>query len=414
MKILLLEPKLVSVARNIALMKWARWCEDKGVEYRYARGCVELGEFIPDKIYMSCIFSYYSKTYEKTINYYLKKFPRVEVLVGGVFPTLQPEWFVEKWKGNIMFPSRVSVYCGMHEDIEPLAPKYNVSVIDEDNGKEYSERTIKKRENAMKTIVLYASRGCVNKCGYCAVPRLEGDMKSFKSIKYILDAARKELPDAKSVTLYDNNFTEHKYWREICDELIEYGLPVDIHGLHVDSFTQEMADKFTEMKWGSQGQKNSTAYLRFSFDKIKYADNIYRALTYYTNAKLQKKVAFFLYMLFGYVDKPDDAWKRLVISQRYAEEFGVHISLFPQRFEPFMALEKYKYVSKKWTPEHLAGLRRMSTFLHGFLPCSPSRNLFRWIGYTKEEFLDTLYKFGSIKGYRMEKREGGEVPELKL
>ncbi len=76
-----------------------------------------------------------------------------------------------------------------------------------------------------------------NKCRYCAVPTLEGPMKSFKSIKHMLISAKQDMPEARSVVLYDNNFTEHEYFDNIVDELIDFGLPCDIHGLHVDSFT---------------------------------------------------------------------------------------------------------------------------------------------------------------------------------
>jgi len=409
MKYLLVEPKLTSVANNIALMKWARWCELNGYEYQYVRGCVK-PNITPNKILMSCIFSYYSKKYEQTIDYYLKLFPNVKILVGGVFPTLSPEWFnKEKWNGGNPFfkmEKRVDIYCGLNPDIEELPPKYNVDILNEESG-ENNVIKFKKR-----TIVLYSSRGCVNKCGYCAVPRLEGDMRSFKSISHILDMAKVEIPDAESVVLYDNNFTAHKYWNNICDELIEFGLPVDIHGLHVDSFTFEMAKKFSQMTWGSQGKSSSTAYLRFSFDKMKYKDNIGRALTYYMNAELNKRVGFFLYMLFNYVDSPHDFWSRLVYTQKYSTDFNTYIMMFPQRYEPFQALEKYKFVGKKWTPELAAGLRKLSTFLHGFLTLSPNRNLFRWIGFSEEEFLDKVYKFATVKGYRLEKNEKDEPPSV--
>ena len=69
MKILIVEPKLTSIAPNIALMKWARWCELNKHEYKYIRGCIKQ-DLIPDKILMSFIFTYYSKIYEETINFY--------------------------------------------------------------------------------------------------------------------------------------------------------------------------------------------------------------------------------------------------------------------------------------------------------------------------------------------------------
>ena len=40
MKFLILEPKTKAIAPNIALMKWARWCENNGHEYQYVRGIV--------------------------------------------------------------------------------------------------------------------------------------------------------------------------------------------------------------------------------------------------------------------------------------------------------------------------------------------------------------------------------------
>jgi len=394
MKYLILEPKVRAIAPNIALMKWARWCELNGHEYQYVRGTVK-PKIKPDIILMSCIFSYYSKRYEKIIDYYLRLFPDAKMTVGGVFPTLTPEWFDKRKWNHPFLGKRVGIYCGIHPDIENLPPKYNVEILDEDEGK----RDQYKRDK----IVLYASRGCTNKCGYCAVPKLEGGMKSFRSIKQMLVSSRNDLPSAKSVVLYDNNFTEHEFFDNIVDELKEFGLPVDIHGLHVDAFTRQQAKKFSELSWASQG-KGGSPYLRFSFDKMKYADNIRRALGYVVDEKV--KAGFFCYTLFNWIDSPSDFWKRIVISQDIVDDKGKTIFLFPQRFEPFMALERNTYVGKKWNSDLVRGVTRMYTFLHGFIPLTKTRNVFNWIGYTEEEFLDRAMKMATVKGYNLIKKDG--------
>jgi hypothetical protein len=262
----------------------------------------------------------------------------------------------------------------------------------------------KKAEARYNQIVMYASRGCVNKCGYCAVPKLEGDMHSFRSIRKFIDTGMKELPDAKSIVLYDNNFTEHAYFNDICDELRDSGLPVDIHGLHVDAFTREKAKKMAELTYGSQGKKQSTAYLRFSFDKMKYKDNVHRALRYAKEADI--KALFFCYLLFNWIDSPLDFWKRIVYSQVMVDDVQRDIYLFPQRYEPFDALEKYQYVGKHWTDQLAKGARRTSTFLHGFLPVTRSHNIYNWIGYDFDEFLNTLNHMGENSKNRLEKRKG--------
>ena len=403
MNILIVEPKLTSIAPNIALMKWARWCELNNHQFQYIRGCVKT-DFIPERIYMSCIFTYYSEIYEKTIDYYVKLYPNSEIVSGGVFPTLFPEWFNKtKWNNPFLNISHLKIIQGMCEDIEYLIPKYNIDIIDE-------KKTGKDKQN-LKSIVLYSSRGCTNKCKYCAVPKLEGKMKSYPSIKDNLEIGLKELPNSKSVVLYDNNFTAHEYFDNIVDELINFGLPVDIHGLHVSAFTEHQAEKLAKLKWGSQGLEKSTAYIRFSFDKIEYRKHVDRALSYVKKYNIGAE--FFCYMLYNFTDSPHDFWMRLVYAQEISKKYGKYIFMFPQRYEPFDAMKKYQYVGEKWTPEYASGIRKLTTWLHGFLSVFPNGNLFRWIGFTEDEFFDKVYQFATKKGYRLVKNDVDKVPEIR-
>ena len=382
MKYLIVEPAVKSIAPNIALMKWATWCELNGHEYRYVIG-KQLTDIIPDKILMSCIFSYYSETYKDTINYYRSMFPKADIIIGGSFPTLNPKWFENNFISNPFLSSgNITLVSGMSNEIKHLPPKYSVCP-------------------SSKKIVLYASRGCVNKCGYCAVPKLEGPMKSFSSISDILNHGRKEIPDATSVVLYDNNFTAHEYFDNIVDELVEFGLPVDIHGLHVSSFTEHQAKRFSELKWGAQ-QESGTAYLRFSFDFVVYEKHIRRALEYVEKYKI--KAGFFCYMLFNWKDSPHDFWNRIMTAQKMTDEVGRTIFLFPQRYEPLDALKRNSYIGNKWTDNQVKGITRLYTFMHGFLPTTKTHNLFRWIGETEEEFFHHVEKFATDSHYRLIKR----------
>jgi len=366
---------------------------------------------------MSCIFSFHSEIYEKTIKHYKKLFPKAKFKVGGVFPTLQPEWFKKRFTNVLTGESSVEIYKGMCDELEPLIPKYNVEVKDEDyiNG---GKKKLQQYYNRKKRIVLYASRGCVNKCGYCAVPRLEGDMKSYNTIKETLRIGKEELPEAEGVVLYDNNFTEHAYLENIVDDLVEADLPVDIHGLHVDAFTPEIAKQFERLKWGGQGS-SSTPYLRFSFDKISYEEHVRRAYNIWLDHDI--KAGFFCYMLYNYTDSPEQTWARIVKSQHIVEEreekYGdtKQIYLFTQRFNPLTGKESLKrdiYVGPKWTHEQAVGLKRLSTWLHGFLPVSKSRNIFRWIGTDEKMFADRLQWIGETAKNKPYKFDIDEVPDL--
>ena len=379
MKFLLIEPSTKKIATNIALMKFASWCEQNDHQYQYIVGnsFSEIGE--PDQIIISCIFSFYSKIYEETIKFYQQKYPHAKIRVGGPFPSNNPNWFKEN------FP-KVEVHQGIYSDIEDLPLKYS---IDPTNTK----------------MVMYASRGCPNKCGYCTVPKLEGSMRSFPSIQHMIDYGKKEIPNPSGIVLYDNNFTAHEYIDNICDEIENSGLPVDIHGLHASAFTEHQAERFSRLKWGAQG-KAGTPYLRFSFDFLGYDKNLFRCLKLCEKYKI--KAGFFCYLLFNWKDSPDDFWKRIELSQQMVDEVGKTMFLFPQRYEPLDSLERNKYVGEKWTNDLVRGVTKIYTFMHGFIAITPSKNIYNWIGHTKEEFLQHANNFSTIKGYRLEK---GKTPD---
>ena len=124
MKYLLVEPLVKAIAPNIALMKWARWCELNNHNYQYVRGIVA-PDIEPDKILMSCIFTFDSKIYEKTIKHYWKLFPNSELTVGGVFPSLNPKWFQELSQKS---GKNIIIHLGICQEIEGLVPKYGVEI----------------------------------------------------------------------------------------------------------------------------------------------------------------------------------------------------------------------------------------------------------------------------------------------
>lgn len=387
MNVILLEPRVKAKAPNSALMKFARLCEQRGDKYRYHRGCL-LADFDPDVIFLSCTFTFFSKAYERTIRWYRKQYPKAEIHVGGVFPTVMPSWFQRDCWSN------VRVHQGLYDELEGVIPKFNCLI--------HHEEPTKLHGYTQDRPYFHLSRGCPNSCTFCAVPQVEPEFICSPSARPMLDAIRRDKPDAKSLVLYDNNFTSHTHFFDVVAELQEFGKPVEFNqGLQASALTSEKAEALAKLQWAAPSDKG-TVYVRFAFDHASTAPVVERALRHVVDAGI--KASFFCYMLYNWQDTPDDFWQRIRAAQEMAERVGKTVYLFPQRYEPLTALERSKYIGPHWTEEQVKGVQRLHTFLHGFLPCTVSRNLFNWIGDSEQEFWHNVEQFANVRGYRLERR----------
>jgi hypothetical protein len=86
------------------------------------------------------------------------------------------------------------------------------------------------------------------------------------------------------------------------------------------------------------------------------------------------------------------------------DDVGETIYLFPQRYEPLNALERNRYIGKHWNADLVRGVTRLYTQIHGFIPITRSRNIYEWIGHTKEEFLENALKMGTDDNFKLQKK----------
>jgi len=361
-------------------MKYARYCEDMGYEYQYVRGCVDI-RYNPDVILMSFTFTFYHRIYEKTIDYYLLKCPNAKIIVGGVFPSIFPEWFdKEKWNGTATnTESFVNVHIGLDVKINDLVPKYNVDIVSED--KLYDRNYLP----------MYSSRGCINNCAYCVVPKIEGKIKCFKSISKYLEKAKIEMPDAEYISMYDNNFTAQWYIEDIVNELVEYGLPVDFNqGLYAKLFVKNV-HLFEKLKYKH--------LIRFAYDREEDLEDIWKAYKTFTNSNVSAD--FFLYMLWNFKDSPEDIWNRFMECKKMIDEYGGTIFIYPMKYEPFSPyIKKNEYTGEKWNPKLKLGFQNMVTRNRGFISLSTTDYVYRYIGNSSDEFKSKCLDKGTYKKYK--------------
>jgi len=184
----------------------------------------------------------------------------------------------------------------------------------------------------------FTSRGCVRRCPFCAVPRIEGDLIELS-----------EWPVRRIIC--DNNLLacSQTHFDDVIDKL--KGVPkVDFNqGLDARLLTKHHAQRLTELD----------CLIRLAWDDTAYESRFNRAYSILMNAGIPaKKIQ--VYVLIGYNDTPDDALYRL----RTVWSRGSFPN--PMRYQPLDALKKNSYVGDSWTDEELKRYTRYWSRLFWF------------------------------------------------
>lgn len=110
----------------------------------------------------------------------------------------------------------------------------------------------------------YITRGCLNRCRWCAVPAKEGNIRPYADWRRIVR------PDTKKLVLMDNNILASEYGIEQLAELAGTDYRVDLNqGMDARLVDGRIADIIARLKW--------IKYIRFSCDQIPQIDAIRNA-----------------------------------------------------------------------------------------------------------------------------------------
>lgn len=308
---LLVEPEYYSRYPPLGLLKLASYHKNKGDTVELVRGNT-IPSKKPDCIYVTSLFTWAWIPVHSSVRYYKMRYPDIPLHVGGVYVTLLPE--------HAQLSGADYVHKGIIPEVEEYMPAYDL--VPEWNGS-----------------IIFASRGCVRKCGFCAVPKLEGSPKYLKTeIRHLI------YPKHTRLIFNDNNILGNSNWKTLFDEIIDIGLKVDFNqGLDARLISEEAATKLGKMKF--------YPVLRMAYDYIgigKFVKNAIERL--FENGVSKREII--VYVLFNYADSPEDFLDRI----RDVLNWGA--AAYPMRYTPLTSLDKNKHIGPKWDKDSLNLVQR--------------------------------------------------------
>jgi hypothetical protein len=386
--ILLIEPGYKNKYPPLGLMKLAQYHGPHGKRdnVRFIKGeDRSVFEQAWDRIYITTLFSFEYQKIAQSIDFakVVARGQTDKIFVGGIAASLMHEEFLKNsdWagirfiKGLLGEAPAVSLQLDdfseeLYSDvragtpIEDLTPDY--SILDQ----------ISYRYPVFDAYFAYASRGCIRKCHFCGVPKLEGAQRDMQSLTSVVSRIRELYGEKKDLILMDNNVVASERFREIVAEIRDLGftpgamlkrgrVPVQ---RRVD-FNQGVDARILCKDPMYLRELSSIAIrpLRIAFDHLglrKPYETAVRTAHQFGLNELSN------YMLYNFHDDPTDLYERMDINVQLNEELGIRIWSFPMRYQP-TNLPNRSHIGEKWTRYELRSMQLILQATHGVVSGAP-------------------------------------------
>lgn len=402
--ILLIEPAYKNKYPPLGLMKIAQYHGPRGKRdtVRFIKGQDRsvLGTAW-DRIYVTTLFSFEYPRISESIDFALQvaNGHADKVFVGGIAASLMHDRFLQepRWrgirfiKGLLSAPPAASLRLDdfseeLYSDdlastpIEDLVPDYDI--LDQIDYK-YPVRD---------AYFAYTSRGCIRKCNFCGVPKLEGAQRDTDSLTDLVKAIERLYGPKKDLMLMDNNVVASPRFKEIIAEIRDLGFVsgATIRRPHERSAVQRRVDfnqgvdariLCKDPMYLRQLATICLKPLRIAFDHLGLKEPYEQAIRY---AHQNGLTELSNYMLYNFKDSPADLFERMRLNVHLNEELQIRIWSFPMRYQP-TDLSERSHVGPKWTRYQLRSMQIVLQATHGVVSGAP-QFFKRAFGDTAEEF----------------------------
>lgn len=378
--VLLVEPDYPNKFPPLGLMKLSTFFGSTGTSVGFVKGKSLLHRKQRwDAVFVTTMFTWEWKRTVETIRYYSRATGGPPVFVGGILATLMPD---ELWKatgatiitGLLNSPGKL----GLPGDgqIETMTPDYSILA---DIDYQYPVKD---------AFFVHATRGCVNKCEFCAVPILEPTFENYHSIHGQVEAIRLKHGEMRDLVLMDNNTAASPMFDRIIDDILQAGFESGARyngkKRHVD-FNQGMDARLLTEEKVKRLAETAIWPLRIAYDDARLKKQYETAIRLAAEYGLKRLSN---YILYNYHDTPEDFYQRLRLNVELNEELGTHIYSFPMRYSPVSRTDR-RYIGEHWTWRYIRGVQCILNATRGLVGTHKDFFL-RAFGENEAEFIELI------------------------
>lgn len=376
--ILLIEPDYKNKYPPLGLMKIAYFHKHimhDNVRFTKGRLPEEFSQTKWDRIYVTSLFTFEWKRTIEAVNYAKTLVDSIDkITIGGIAATMLPE--------DMYIDTGIRPVCGLlnepgklglpgDECIDQIVPDY--SILDD----------IDYIYPFHDAYFLSATKGCGNKCGFCAVQTLEPNFVPYIDIKQRIKAINDEFGIKKDLLLMDNNVLRSPQFNQIIDDIIEAGFGKGAY--YTNPKTGKKVQRYVDFNQGldalflteAKAKRLGEIALRparIAFDHIEDKDIYERAMRLCAENGITELSNYVLYNSedFGgkgkkyHADTPADLYDRMRftldlkddINKKLPYDQKVAAFSFPMRYIPLSAHER-GYVGSQWNAKFLRAVQCM-------------------------------------------------------
>jgi len=357
-----------------------------------------------DRIYVTTLFSFEYPKISRNIDFALEvaNGQADKVFVGGIAASLMHERFLDerRWhgirfiKGLLSDPPAVALQLDEFSEelyaddihgrpIEDLVPDY--SILDQ----------IDYSYPVRDAYFAYTSRGCIRKCHFCGVPKLEGGQRDTESLTDLVRAIDALYGPKKDLILMDNNVVASPRFKEIIAEIRDLGFTPGAKLLRPG--TRVPVQRRVDFNQGVDARIlcKDPMYLRelaticlkplrIAFDHLGVKKPYEQAVRYAAEHGLTELSN---YMLYNFHDDPADLFERMRLNVTLNEELGVRIWSFPMRYQPTDRPDR-GHIGTKWSRYQLRSMQIILQATHGIVSGEPT--------FFKRAYGDTFAEYERI------------------